>query len=81
MSATDLNCAEVHVKEYRNCCLLLLIHIFGSEQRSKAFITIVLAPLIVLFHVRAVLEARLPATIWRALAVLLLCGILMTGKC
>lgn len=72
MSTTDLKYAEVHFEEYRNCCLLLLIHVFGSEQRSKAFIFVVLAPFIVLFHVRAVLQGRLTATMRHALTVLLL---------
>lgn len=47
MSATDLKHAEVHVKEYRNCYPVLLIHIFGSEQRSKSFV-FVLARFVVL---------------------------------
>lgn len=58
MSTTDLQYAEVHAKGYRNHSLVLLIHIFGSEQRSKAFI-FALARFVVLFHICTVLQGRL----------------------
>lgn len=57
MKFNKYNCRKSHVKEYRNY-LVLLIHVFSSEQRSKAFIFVVLARFVVLFHVCAALEGR-----------------------